>query len=72
MYGLFKITFNYYEWEDLMAVSAVKDNLIIYHKMGCGNKASKNYPLYGEKKSDEIIRGGSEEFHFVIKEVLEI
>lgn len=72
MYGLFEITFDYYSWETLIAVSAVKDNLILYHERGYDDNAAKNYPLYNVEKSDEIIEGRTEEFHFVIKEVLEI
>lgn len=67
MYGLFKVTFDYYSWEDVVAVSDVMENLERHYK-GLG----VNYPLYGETRSDQIIEGRSEEYHYTIKKIPEV
>lgn len=67
MFGLFKISFDYYAWEDLVCVSAVKESLEKFYKENIGD-----YPLYNKEKSDEIKEGRSEEYHYVILEVKEI
>tara|TARA_R110002020_G_C15873861_1_gene738398 strand:- start:312 stop:515 length:204 start_codon:yes stop_codon:yes gene_type:complete len=61
MYGLFKMSFDYYCWEDLIGVSDSVDKLKAYHSdnIDC-------YPLYSKEKSSEIRDGRTEEFHCVI------
>lgn len=67
MYGLFRISFDYYCWEDLICVSAVYENLERYY-----SENATRYPLYSEEQSEKIKSGRTEEFHYVIKEVLEV
>jgi len=63
MYGLFKNTYDYYEWHDLVVVSAVKENL--------QKKAEEeDYPLL-EGKAQEDAKD-EEMIHFEIHEVDEI
>lgn len=71
MYGLFELTFDYYCWEELVAVSAVKENLEKhYAEIDSGNFTKCR--LYGEKQSRIIVSGDSEECHYVITPVLEV
>ena len=73
MYGLFKITFDYYSWTDLVCVSAVRENLEHYYRDEVkAHPFAEKAPLYDKKKSDEIKEGRSEEFHFVILELEEV
>jgi len=67
MYGLFKLTFDYYCWEDLIVVSAVKENLVSYY-----DKINDGYPLISKQESLEIKESRSDVFHYVILDVLEI
>jgi len=67
MYGLFKLTFDYYCWEDLIVVSAVKENLVSHY-----DKINDGYPLISKQESLEIKESRSEVFHYVILDVLEI
>jgi len=67
IYGLFKITFDYYCWEDLIAVSESEESLSSHYKDI--EKLHYGYPIYSHEKSSEIRGGRSEEFHFVIMKV---
>ncbi len=67
MYGLFKMTADYYWWEDLVCVSAIPENLESYHK-----KNDLRYPLISEKQSTEIRNSRKETPHYVIHTVKEI
>lgn len=66
MKGLFLVTWDYYRWEDLVAVSEYADRLEEHvSKLG-------DYPLYGEGQSGSDLVAAREEFHYVIKEVDEL
>ncbi|MCP3702303.1 MAG: hypothetical protein GY954_05140 [Alteromonas sp.] len=67
MFGLFKVTFDYYKWEDLVCVSAVKCTLERFHKDNVND-----HPLLSEEESKEISDRREEKFHYVILEVKEI
>lgn len=62
MYGLFCNTYDYYEWHDLVCVSASEGDLIEHHK-----NLENAYPLLEgeEQASAESV----ERPHFVIEEV---
>ena len=63
MYGLFENSYDHYEWHDLVAVSAVKENLV-------RKAADGNLPLL-EGAAQEAAKD-REERHYVIEEVQEI
>ena len=63
MYGLFDNSYDYYEWHDLVAVSAVKENLIDRAK-------TMLFPLL-DGAEQEAARN-REQRHLVIHEVEEI
>lgn len=63
MYGLFLNTYDYYEWHDLVAVSAVRESLIRLTE-------GEPYPLLDGKEQKSA--ANSEIFHYVIKEVKEV
>lgn len=65
MYGLFRNTYDYYEWHDLVAVSAVKENLIKRFEA-----EGSNYPLL-EGGAQEAA-ADNEDAHYEICDVEEI
>lgn len=68
MYGLFKMTADYYWWEDIICVSAVKENLEKYYE----EEIEDGLPLFSREKSDEVRDGRVETYHYVIGAVKEI
>jgi len=66
MYGLFKISFDYYAWEHLVCVSDSKEKLEQRYDV---KEKEYGYPLYNEDKSKEIRRGRTEEYHYTISSV---
>lgn len=66
MYGLFKYTFDYYTWEDLVCVSDKKINLVKH-----AIELDKDSPIVdlGENKKEHVrlSRNGTE--HFGIREI---
>lgn len=66
MFGLFKISFDYYTWKDLVCVSDSSEKL---EQRYYTKEKESHYPLYSEEKSKEIRKGRTEEFHYTISEV---
>lgn len=68
MYGLFKMTADYYWWEDIICASASKENLEKYYEA----EIKDGLPLLSREKSDEVRDGRAQNFHYVIGAVKEI
>ena len=63
MYGLFKNSYDYYEWHDLIAVSENIEKLIARH-----DSIGDGYPLITDNKK-RIKAKNNETYHYVIEEV---
>ena len=67
IFGLFSIGYDYYKWEDIIAVSESVANLKAHYKSLADNR--NNDPLISVKESEEITEGRSEKYHYVITEL---
>ncbi len=66
MFGLFKNTYDYYEWHDLVCVSQTKEKLEKHYKEIEPNQHEKPI-LYGDEQK---IAADCERVHYTIEPVL--
>jgi len=65
IYGLFKITWDYYSWEDLEVASDSTKSLENYYL----ERGDASIPLLSKDKSNKVIEKGEELFHYVIRRI---
>jgi hypothetical protein len=63
MLGLFKMTFDYYTWEDLICISDSSEKLVKRYNQ---KEKESGYPLFDIDKSRYVREGRTEEHHYVI------
>lgn len=67
MYGLFRISYDYYKFEDLVCISDEKNKLKKYYKT-----ISPSSPLLKRKESNLITDLGTEKEHYVILKIKQV
>ena len=73
MFGLFRNTFDYHRFVELIAVSKSRENLEAhYDEMPNDTNSGTKWPMFTEEKSDDDKTRLNEWLHYVIKEVKEV
>ena len=66
MYGLFKNSYDWHKWTDLLCASNSKKKLIEYAK---NSKNSNKYKLFVDGSESQEAAADNEETHYVIEEI---